>query len=740
MTGKVFSESANIYDDEAKILFDYYKKAAEKIVGEEIELENKIEAAQNRIDNNEKTKKNSMIGLIACGVIVLAGVILALASSQGFFVLAALGFIGAVIELVIRLRANGEVKRSTDNIAAYTQAKNDIRRDFKVTKMGVAYVPIATRVPFEGKSFVVDHTGGMPNTDFSLAVLRQPKALQESLSLLEDGIHNVPVVEGNEDAEPIDTSDYSRSVQNVTLHNYMGNIDRQVRNISYLLHDSDTKSVSLPVVPPSSGEDKFIDEYATTDTGDKPIVNVFSTEGFSDKLESFSQINEMKKELEKNSNQGNTEYFKNLIRELGDVVQLVSALKTNSTSKLLDYTNSILSAVMKAGYNHYSPKLEQEEIDRLCNTEFNYEDCVETYKPFGLKESSRVRYEIFSNSWVSEDNSRTNNPFFVNQVEEEVLMPLINNLMNETRVERLKMYNDIQNQKLSYLNKWHQDVEAAFRDNRKAGQDLITQITNAYAEYTTAHNTYLSYKNTQDSMKMTRNLEASEVDETVSVEDSEMAALESSVESCHKASEEFQEKMDALQADIQMSSEQFGHVEYYEGSLRDLESRDIARSIQPQNLQALEPRRQRIIPFNPYFATYAQVPPAPNVEEKLLDDFTMNMQQVASQELYRIETETEEATSRNSENMNDEVQSSTAHPEPGQSSDETENFPQEDLNADATIIDEDRTIIDDDSTIVDEDDSTIVDEDDSTIVDEDEESGDEDDDDDDDENKNPDGE
>lgn len=729
MTGKVFSESANIYDDEAKILFDYYKKAAEKIVGEEIELENKIEAAQNRINNNETTKRNSMIGLITCGVIVLAGVILALASSQGFFVLAALGFIGAVVFLVIRVRANGEVKRSTDNITAYTQAKNDIRRDFKVSKMGVAYVPIATRVPFEGKSFVVDHTGGMPNTDFSLAVLRQPKALQESLSQLEDGIHNVPVVEGNEDAESIDTSDYSRSVQNVTLHNYMGNIDRQVRNISYLLHDSDTKSVSLPVVPPSSAEDKFIDEYATTDTGDKPVVNVFSTEGFSDKLESFSQINEMKKELEKNSNQGNTEYFKNLIRELGDVVQLVSSLKTNSTSKLLDYTNSILSAVMKAGYNHYSPKLEQEEIDRLCNTEFNYEDCVETYKPFELKESSRVRYEIFSNSWVSEDNNRTNNPFFVNQVEEEVLMPLINNLMNETRVERLKMYNDIQNQKLSYLNKWHQDVEAAFRDNRKAGQDLITQITNAYAEYTTAHNTYLSYKNTQDSMKMTRNLEASEVDETVNVEDSEMAALESSVESCHKASEEFQEKMDALQADIQMSSEQFGHVEYYEGSLRDLESRDVARSIQPQNLQGLEPRRQRIIPFNPYFATFAQVPPAPNVEEKLLDDFTMNMQQVASQELYRIETETDAAAARNFEKLNDEVQSSTAHPEPSPSSDEAENSPQEDLNDDATIVDEDTTLVDDDSTIVDEDDSTIVDEDDSgDAVD------------DDDENKNPDGE
>ena len=39
MTGKIFKESSNIYEDEARILFDYYKKAAEKIVEEEINLE-----------------------------------------------------------------------------------------------------------------------------------------------------------------------------------------------------------------------------------------------------------------------------------------------------------------------------------------------------------------------------------------------------------------------------------------------------------------------------------------------------------------------------------------------------------------------------------------------------------------------------------------------------------------------------------------------------------------------------
>ena len=35
MTGKVFQDSANVYQDQAKVLFEYYKKAAEKIVGEQ---------------------------------------------------------------------------------------------------------------------------------------------------------------------------------------------------------------------------------------------------------------------------------------------------------------------------------------------------------------------------------------------------------------------------------------------------------------------------------------------------------------------------------------------------------------------------------------------------------------------------------------------------------------------------------------------------------------------------------
>ena len=35
MEGKIFNDSANIYQDQAKVLYEYYKTAAEKIVNEE---------------------------------------------------------------------------------------------------------------------------------------------------------------------------------------------------------------------------------------------------------------------------------------------------------------------------------------------------------------------------------------------------------------------------------------------------------------------------------------------------------------------------------------------------------------------------------------------------------------------------------------------------------------------------------------------------------------------------------
>src|ERR1035437_2491705 len=46
MKGKIFPESNNIYQDQAKILFNYYQQMAEKIVQEEERIEKEIAKLQ----------------------------------------------------------------------------------------------------------------------------------------------------------------------------------------------------------------------------------------------------------------------------------------------------------------------------------------------------------------------------------------------------------------------------------------------------------------------------------------------------------------------------------------------------------------------------------------------------------------------------------------------------------------------------------------------------------------------
>ena len=42
MKGKIFANSNNILEDQAKILFDYYQSIAEKIVNEEERIEGEV--------------------------------------------------------------------------------------------------------------------------------------------------------------------------------------------------------------------------------------------------------------------------------------------------------------------------------------------------------------------------------------------------------------------------------------------------------------------------------------------------------------------------------------------------------------------------------------------------------------------------------------------------------------------------------------------------------------------------
>ena len=620
MTGKIFENSSNIYQDQAKILFNYYKNAAETIVSAQMnEEQNKADLIKQRdesVSNFKKTKTIFIISFIAAGIGLLLTIV---------YPLFAVMFLAGLIFGIINVVNNQKAKKSTEDferlIVESDERYANIRMDYKVDKIGVVYVPVATRVPFEDQSFVLDHTGETRETGFKLTVLRQPDEFQDSVRQLTETLDTLPVVEDNSQTESVNTAEYSTSVQSLTLNDYMGNIDRQVRNISFLLGDNDDVSVNIPVITPQSSTANYLRDYATDDINGHPVVKVFDV-SFEDRLKKFASLNALKDQIKNSDDADSNEYMKHLMQKIAGSVQLFTQTKVSGSSKLADYTTSILNTVLKAGYTQYSPNLEAEEIERVRSADYDYRTSVNEYTPFSLKASSIVKYELFSKSWIAEDGSRTSMPFGMHQIDEEIFMPIITDLMEETRIERLKIYNSIEDQKRMYLERWSSEIGNYFRDNRKTADELITHMRETYADYMNAYNMYKSLTDTSGIMKQSGKLEDGEVKEMDSQAEM-IAGFEAQAAQCNQQQEEFAEFMDRIQENIEMSTREFSHIEYYEGSLRDTVPHETAVAF--SNIHGFDYRHRKLVNINPYVANRAELPPEPITNPEIMEHVSIDL-------------------------------------------------------------------------------------------------------------------
>lgn len=620
MTGKIFEDSSNIYQDQAKILFNYYKTAAETIVSAQMkEEQNKADLIKQRdecIQSGKKAKTLSIVSFSAAAV----GLVLAFFSPFLAVILIA-GLIFGIVNIVNSRKMKRETERFEKLITESDERYKNIRTEYKVDKIGVVYVPVATRVPFEDQSFVLDHTGETHDTGFKLTVLRQPEEFQDSVRQLTETLDTLPIVEDNTQTESVNTAEYSTSVQSLTLNDYMGNIDRQVRNISYLLGDNDDVSVNIPVVTPQSSTANYLNEFSTDDTNGHPVVKVFDV-SFEDRLKKFASLNALKDQIRNSDDADSNEYMKHLMQKIAESVQLFTQTKVSGSAKLADYTTSIFNTVLKAGYTQYSPNLEAEEIERIRAADFDYRTSVNEYTPFSLKASSVVKYELFSKSWVAEDGSRTSMPFGMHQIDEEIFMPVIASLMEETRVERLKIYNNIEDQKRMYLERWSSETGSYFRDNRKTADELITHMRETYADYMNAYNMYKSLSDTSGTMKQSGKLEDGEVKELDSQAEM-IAGFEAQAAQCNQQQEDFADFMDRIQENIEQSTREFSHIEYYEGSLRDTVPHETAVAF--SNVHNLDYRHRKLVGINPYVANCAELPPEPITNPDIAEHISIDL-------------------------------------------------------------------------------------------------------------------
>jgi hypothetical protein len=624
-TGKIFSNSTNIYQDQARILFNFYEQAAERIVQQEEMIEKQIQELESDRAQVETKKSDTWKWFLT--------------------------IICFFMYWVRRSQYDKQLAAIDQKIAEKKTEHNNIFRNYKVTKMGVAYVPVAQQMAYEDKCFVVDYTGNVPNSQVSLQMSRQNDLLVETMSQMEKLTTEAPIVETSNEAENIDTNDYSLSIQEVGQSDYIGKLDRSLRTISFCMNDTVIKSVNLPLVAENSDYLKFLNEFSTNDASSHPVIKVFDDKKYDNDIDNFCQLNKLKDSLSSDTEQFE-DVLKHLMHTMAMSVQTISAMKLASTDKVVNSSNELLFRILKAPYNHYSPLLEVEEIRRIRNERFDYSDSIQGYEPFQLRDSSRVRYNLFTDEWTAEDNSTVSVPFGVHQIYEEIVAPMVQRLMMENRVERIRIYGQIHDQKISYLNKWHQDVDAFYRSNHAESADIINNMQQTLSEYVEAYNTLAQLQKTLDSMGE----EGATLDNTVVKKQENSAetltAFELQAQEFKKVQEEFSDYMDRLQEDIALKAEKFGHVEFYDARLQDGYSNAMA--VAAGEVQNLDERRKPLALTNPLLAKESILLPKPKVEDLTYEHLSLNLPSIAVNALdavSRIVVENENPKSTTDENV-----------------------------------------------------------------------------------------
>lgn len=636
MKGKVFESSMDVYQDQASVLFDFYLNAAQKIIDQEDALDNQCRELENEIAGIEAQKDHVNRDYAISGALIVLGIILGVVvhSILALLVLAGLGYAGKTYMFVKNVQK--EIDEVEEKKQQLQTEKQNIFRDYKVSKIGVTYVPVAKTISLGDKSVVVDLTGSTPDTAINLQVANNPQALVNTLKDLEQLSTEAPIVEQDEQVENVETSEYSSSIQDVKFYDYFGKMDRTLRTGAYYLSDVTTKEIKVPFVEPGSDIMNYLSLYATTDVEDAPVTAVFDENRYNKEIEEFRQINDFHAQFAK-ENANFEEVLKHLINNIGIAVQTVATLKIASNNKLIDSSNQLLFTILKNSYNHYSPLLEHEEIEKIRNTNFNYSDTVDNYKPFQLKASSRVKYDAQTGNWVAEDGTVTTMPFGISQIQEEIVAPIVQNLLAETRIERMRVYNDIKNQKINYLNQWHQDTEDFYGRNRTSSDDLLNIMRSNMTKFLASQATIESIAEIKGTMR--KQMEAGKAAEQIEdkkedVDATTLAAFEGQSQQFRKAQDDFDEYMDRLKGDIDERARNFEFIEYYDASLRDSMAKDLVSA--NDNQDQLDARRRPLASINPLYAQVSILPPSPSVDDSVAEQLSLNVARYAATTLQEL--------------------------------------------------------------------------------------------------------
>ena len=284
--------------------------------------------------------------------------------------------------------------------------------------------------------------------------------------------------------------------------------------------------------------------------------------------------------------------------------------------------------------------MESAEIKRIQEEDFDYGTDGSEYKPLQFSPTSRVRFDAVSGNWVADDGSRISSPFGIHQIQEEIIAPLVQNLLKETRTERLKIYNGIMDQKRDYLNQWHRDTDDFYGRGRAESQDIVNQMQGILAEFNTAVSQYKAFEETEKEMRGLGDgdLESIEIKSSASGTAFSIKYCEEQQRQIQQTRDEFNDYVERLKEDIDRRATVFSYTKDYDASLRDGHAKEVAMSL--LGAETLDERQKVLLGANAFIASNAHLPPEPAVDESVYGTLGVSLNEMAEEAISGLAAET----------------------------------------------------------------------------------------------------
>ena len=267
--------------------------------------------------------------------------------------------------------------------------------------------------------------------------------------------------------------------------------------------------------------------------------------------------------------------FKKDLLELTNSIAKQFDLKVNNFSSYMEemeaFRNKMILFSIEAAYYIFCPK---------CNRDFFEQKEFAEYQ---FNENAQTSFNYKKDCWECEScGSSITHPIPVPKIYQELIQPVVRQLLMEHHTEREKLYNDIENQKIGYVEKYRKEIREINRINSSEIEKIISSIANLEAEI----------EADKENLKYFHNLvekQRSELDSALSSIDNVFQNIRIDTEKATEVSiKEMTRDMNAIWMDAEKSINQFAQIQRIADQKRDQQFQTIVKNSEKQTALAIE--------------------------------------------------------------------------------------------------------------------------------------------------------